>query len=83
MRLIVDPNNLAVACFNWRIAADMKDAALTAIWINQTGHVAEKVLTTPDPNMSQATRDCGVSARQAVEQEAYRTPYDQGSRGAG
>ena len=73
--LTVDPNNLAVACLNWRIAADMKDAVLTAIWINQTGYVAERVLKTPDPGMSQATRDCGASARQAVEQEAYRDAF--------
>jgi tetratricopeptide (TPR) repeat protein len=69
--LTVDPNNLAAACLNWRIAADMKDPALTAVWIKQTGYIAEKVLRTPDPDMSQATRDCGVSARQAFEQDAY------------
>ncbi len=70
--LILDPNNLAAACLNWRIAADMKDPALTTSWINRTGLIAEKVLTNPDPDMSQATRECGASARQAVEQDAYK-----------
>ena len=70
--LVIDPNNLAAACLNWRIAADMKDPALTAVWIKQTGYIAEKVLKTSDPDMSQATRDCGSSARQAVEQDAYK-----------
>jgi len=70
--LTLNPDNLAAACLNWRIAADMKDPALTAVWIKQTGYLAEKVLKNPDPDMSQATRDCGASARQAVEQDAYK-----------
>jgi len=69
--LTFNPNNLEAACLNWRIAADMKDPALTAAWIKKTGNVAEKALQAPDPDMSQATRDCGVSARQANEGEAY------------
>lgn len=69
--LALNPSNLAAACLNWRIAADMKNPALTAAWIKQTGYVAEKALKNPDPNMSQATRECGVNARQAVEQDAY------------
>jgi tetratricopeptide (TPR) repeat protein len=69
--LNLNPNNLEAACLNWRIAADMKDPALTAAWVKRTGSVAEKALKTPDPDMSQATRDCGVSARAANESEAY------------
>ncbi|MGH9647574.1 MAG: tetratricopeptide repeat protein [Bryobacteraceae bacterium] len=69
--LNLNPNNLEAACLNWRIAADMKDLALTAAWVKRTGNIAEKVLQTPDPDMSQATRDCGVSARRANEAEAY------------
>jgi tetratricopeptide (TPR) repeat protein len=70
--LILNPNNLEAACLNWRIAADMKDPALTEVWIKQAGYVAEKTLKTPDPDMSQATKDCGASARQAIEQEGYK-----------
>jgi tetratricopeptide (TPR) repeat protein len=69
--LNLNPNNLEAACLNWRVAADMKDPALTAAWVKRTGNIAEKVLQTPDPDMSQATRDCGVSARQANEAGAY------------
>ena len=69
--LHLNPNNLEAACLNWRIAADMKDPALTAEWVKKTGNVAEKALKTPDPDMSQATRDCGLSARGANEVEAY------------
>ena len=70
--LILNSNNLAAACLNWRIASDMKDAALTATWIKKTGSIAEKALKTPDPDMSQATRDCGASALQASETDAYK-----------
>jgi tetratricopeptide (TPR) repeat protein len=70
--LAYNPKNLEAACLNWRIAADMKDPALTAVWMKQAGYVAEKVLNTPDPDMSQATRDCGANARQANEAEAYK-----------
>jgi len=69
--LNLNPNNLEAACLNWRIAADMKDPALTAEWVKRTGGVAEKALKTPSPEMSQATRDCGVSARDANEAQAY------------
>jgi len=69
--LVFNPKNLEAACLNWRIAADMKDPALTAAWVKRTGEVAEQAMKTPDPDMSQATRDCGVSARQANEGEAY------------
>ena len=67
-----NPNNLEAACLNWRIAADMKDPALTAVWMKQAGYVAEKALKTPDPEMSKATLECGATARQANEEEAYR-----------
>jgi tetratricopeptide (TPR) repeat protein len=70
--LVSNPNNLQAACANWRIAADMKDPALTAVWMKQAGYVAERALKTPDPDMSKATRDCGTSAREANEQQAYR-----------
>ena len=69
--LHLNPNNLEAACLNWRIAADMKDASLTSEWVKKTGNVAERALKTPDPDMSQATRDCGTSARQANEVEVY------------
>ena len=69
--LNLNPNNLEAACLNWRIAADMKDTALTAEWVKRTGNVAERALKTPSPDMSQSTRDCGVSARQANEAQAY------------
>ncbi len=69
--LNLNPNNLEAACLNWRIAADMKDPALTAAWVKRTGNVAEKALKTPDPDMSQATRDCGTSAREANQAAAY------------
>jgi tetratricopeptide (TPR) repeat protein len=73
--LIFDPNNLEAACLNWRIAADMKDPALTETWMKQAGYVAERAFKTPDPDMSQATRDCGTSARQANEMEAYKEAF--------
>ena len=31
--LDLNPKNLEAACLNWRIAADMKDPALTAAWM--------------------------------------------------
>jgi tetratricopeptide (TPR) repeat protein len=68
-----NPNNLEAACLNWRIAADMKDAALTAVWMGQAGYIAERTLKTPDPDLSKATLECGASARQANEFEAYKT----------
>ncbi len=71
--LILDPNSLEAACLNWRIAADMKDAALTAVWMARAGNVAERALKTPDPDMSKATIECGENARQANEFEAYKT----------
>ena len=70
--LIRNPANLEAACLNWRIAADMKNPALTAAWMKQTGVVAEKALKTPDPERSKATIDCGNSAREANEVEAYQ-----------
>jgi tetratricopeptide (TPR) repeat protein len=70
--LVTNPNNLDAACLNWRIAADMKDANLTNIWMTQAGLVAERALKTPDPDMSKATLECGNSARQANEFEAYK-----------
>jgi len=70
--LISNPSNLAAACLNWRIAADMKDATLTDVWMKQAGYVAEKALKNPDPEMTQATRDCGTSARLANEADAYK-----------
>ena len=73
--LVLNPNNLAAACLNWRIAADMKDPALTATWMMKAGTIAEKVLTSPDPDMSQATRDCGTSALQANETESYKNAF--------
>jgi tetratricopeptide (TPR) repeat protein len=73
--LIFNPNNLEAACLNWRIAADMNNPTLTAVWMKQAGYVAEKALKTPDPDMSQATRDCGTSARQANESEAYKEAF--------
>ena len=80
--LISNPNNLQAACVNWRIAADMKDSALTAVWMKQAGNVAERALKTPDPDMSKATRECGASARQANETEAYQgCGHRQESRG--
>jgi tetratricopeptide (TPR) repeat protein len=70
--LIVNPNNLEAACFNWRIAADMKDPALTSVWMAQAGNVAERALKTPDPDMSKATIECGTNALQAAEFEEYK-----------
>jgi len=70
--LISNPNSLDAACLNWRIAADMKDPALTSVWMTQAGVVAERALKTPDPDMSKATLECGTSARQANEFEAYK-----------
>jgi tetratricopeptide (TPR) repeat protein len=67
-----NPNSLEVACLNWRIAADMKDAALTTVWMKQAGYVAERVQKNPDPEMSKATLECGASARQANEGDAYQ-----------
>jgi tetratricopeptide (TPR) repeat protein len=74
--LILNPGNLAAACLNWRIAADMKDAVLTATWMKQAGLIAERALKNPDPDMAQATRDCGNSARQAIEQDAYKDAFN-------
>jgi tetratricopeptide (TPR) repeat protein len=71
--LVQNPNNLEAACLNWRIAADMKDAPATTVWMRQAGHVAERVLNkTPDPDMSKATVECGESARKAIEFDAYK-----------
>jgi tetratricopeptide (TPR) repeat protein len=70
--LISNPNNLEAACLNWRIAADMKNPALTALWMRQAGRIAEKALKAPDPERSKATVECGESARQANEAEAYQ-----------
>jgi tetratricopeptide (TPR) repeat protein len=70
--LVSNPNNLEAACLNWRIAADTKDAGLTTVWMTQAGHVAERALKTPDPEMSKATVECGESARQAIDFEAYK-----------
>ena len=70
--LVSNPNNLQAACANWRAAADMKNPALTAVWMKQAGNVAERALKTPDPDMSKATRECGTSAREANETEAYQ-----------
>jgi tetratricopeptide (TPR) repeat protein len=73
--LAYNPANLESACLNWRIAADMKDAAATAVWMSQAGVIAERALETPYPEMSKATLDCGTSARQANEDEAYRVAF--------
>jgi tetratricopeptide (TPR) repeat protein len=73
--LVFNPNNLEAACFNWRIAADMKDPALTAVWMKQAGYIAERVLKTPNPDMTQATRECGASARLANETDAYKEAF--------
>jgi tetratricopeptide (TPR) repeat protein len=70
--LITNPNSLETACLNWRIAADMKNPALTAVWMRQAGYIAERVLKTPDPEMSKATVDCGTSASQANELDEYK-----------
>ena len=69
--LITNPSSLEAACVNWRVAADMKDPVLTAIWMKQAGRVAER-LKTPDPDMSKATLECGASAKEANELEAYQ-----------
>ena len=80
--LTYNPNNLEAACFNWRIAADMKDPAQTATWMAQAGNIAERALKTPDPAMSKATLECGTNARQANETAAYRdSRHCPGSRG--
>jgi hypothetical protein len=50
----------------------MKDPNLTSIWMTQAGLVAERALRTPDPDMNKATLECGNSARQANEFEAYK-----------
>jgi len=73
--LASNPNNLEAACLNWRIAADTKDSRLTAVWMAQAGHVAERVLKTPDSEMSKATIECGQSAREAIDFEAYKVAY--------
>jgi tetratricopeptide (TPR) repeat protein len=73
--IALNPNSLAAACLNWRIAADMKDAAVTAAWMKKSGVIAARVLKTPDPDMSQATRDCGTAALQANESEAYKDAF--------
>jgi tetratricopeptide (TPR) repeat protein len=70
--LVFNPDNLEAACLNWRVAADMKDATLTQVWMTQAGTVAERVLKNPNPEMSKATIDCGSSARQANEFEQYK-----------
>jgi tetratricopeptide (TPR) repeat protein len=70
--LITNSNNLDAACLNWRIAADMKDPALTAVWMGQAGNVAERALKNPDPDMSKSTLECGNNARQALEFDAYK-----------
>ena len=70
--LIRDPDSLETACVNWRVAADMKNPALTAIWMKQAGQIAERTLKTPHPEMSKSTIDCGNSARQANEADAYK-----------
>jgi tetratricopeptide (TPR) repeat protein len=70
--LVLDPDSLEAACLNWRIAADMKDAAQTAAWMARAGNVAERALKTPDPDRSKATIECGTNARQANEDEAYK-----------
>lgn len=70
--LITNPNSLEAACLNWRIAADMKDPVLTNVWMKQAGYVADRAFKTPDPEMSKATIDCGNSARDANEAEAYK-----------
>jgi len=70
--LVRNPNSLEAACLNWRIAADMKDAALTTVWMSQAGNIAERVLKTPDPEMSKSTVECGTNARQAIEFDAYK-----------
>ncbi len=70
--LTYNPNSLEAACFNWRIAADMKDPARTAAWMAQAGNIAERTLKTPDPAMSKATLECGTNARQANETAEYR-----------
>ncbi len=71
--LILNPNSLDAACLNWRVAADMKDARLTSVWMGQAGTIAERVMKNPDPDLSKATLDCGTSARQALEFEEYKT----------
>jgi len=73
--LASNPGNLEAACLNWRIAADTKDPALTKVWMAQTGHVAERALKTPDPEMSKATVECGQSAREAIDFEAYKAAF--------
>ena len=73
--LATNPNNLEAACLNWRIAADSKDARLTAVWMAQAGHVAERALKAPDPEINKATIECGQSAREAVDFEAYKAAY--------
>lgn len=73
--LAVNPDNLEAACLNWRIAADTKDPRLTTVWMGQAGHVAERVLKTPDPEMSKATLQCGESARDAIDFEVYKTAF--------
>lgn len=70
--LIANPNSLEGACLNWRIAADMKNPSLTAVWMKQAGYVAERVMKTPDPEMSKSTIECGNTARQATELDEYR-----------
>jgi len=73
--LASNPNNLEAACLNWRIAADTKDPKLTAVWMSQAGHVAERALKTPDSEMSKATIECGQSAREAIDFEVYKTAF--------
>ena len=73
--LAANPNNLEAACLNWRIAADTKDPALTRVWMNQAGYVAERALKTPDPEMTKATVECGQSAREALDFEVYKAAF--------
>lgn len=73
--LATNPDNLEAACLNWRIAADTKDQRLTAVWMTQAGHVAERVLRTPDPDRSKATVECGESARAAIDFEVYKAAF--------
>jgi tetratricopeptide (TPR) repeat protein len=74
--LAANPNNLEAACLNWSIAADTKDPALTTVWMNQAGHVAERALKTPDPDMTKATVECGQHAREAIDFEIYRAAFN-------
>src|SRR5207249_1045759 len=81
--LVLEPNNLEAACLNWRIASDMKDTGLTDSWIRQTASVADRVLKTPNAELSKAAVECGNTARQAMDFEQYKaavTTADAASR---